>query len=84
MDLQTNQITVFKNAKKTAENKQPDYTGKLNIDGVVKDVSLWIRESKNGGKFLSGQIKDEWKPNKSEDASSFQNKGVTPENDDPF
>jgi hypothetical protein len=77
MDLKENSIVIFKNSKKQQE-KQPDYTGKLNINGEIKDVSLWVKEGKSG-KFFSGPIKEEWKP--SEQPKNI-NEVPTPSNND--
>ena len=52
----TNRGAIFKNDK-TADN-QPDYTGKINVDGVEKRIALWIRESKSGTKYMSAAISD--------------------------
>ena len=52
----TNRGAIFKNDK-TADN-QPDYTGKINVDGVEKRIALWIRESKSGNKYMSAAISD--------------------------
>jgi hypothetical protein len=60
-ELKENQITIFKNSKKEAGTKQPDYTGKLKINGELKDVSLWIMESEKGTKWFNGSIKEEYK-----------------------
>lgn len=51
----TNKIAIFK-ADKGSNPKRPDYTGSLNCNGTDFNVSLWMRESKTGTKFLSGQI----------------------------
>lgn len=48
----TNSGFLFKNDKKT-EEKQPDYTGKLNIDGTEYKLAGWLRDTKDGRKFLS-------------------------------
>ena len=54
----TNSGAIFKNEKKTSEN-QPDYRGKINVDGVDKEIALWIRTSKEGGKqFFSAKISE--------------------------
>jgi len=52
----TNRGAIFKNDK-TADN-QPDYTGKINVDGVEKRIALWIRESAKGTKYMSIAISD--------------------------
>jgi uncharacterized protein (DUF736 family) len=62
----TNRGAIFKNSDKTAEN-QPDYTGKINVDGVEKRIALWIRESAAGNKYMSASISDPM-PAKEQDA----------------
>ena len=52
-------ISIFKNDKQP-ESKQPDYKGTALIDGKEKDVALWVRESKDGLKYFSGQVKPKW------------------------
>ncbi len=63
----TNRGAIFKNDNKTAEN-QPDYTGKINVDGVEKRIALWVRESQKGTKYMSASISDPMPP-KEQDAS---------------
>ena len=53
-------ISIFKNNDATEENKRPQYRGTALIDGKEKDVSLWVRESKDGMKYFSGQVKPKW------------------------
>jgi uncharacterized protein (DUF736 family) len=53
----TNSGALFQNEKKEKET-QPDFTGKINIDGVEKRLAGWKKESKNGKKFLSLKISD--------------------------
>ena len=56
----TNTFVLFKNDK--GDNpKRPDYTGKLNIDGVEKQIAAWIREGAKG-KFMSGTISEPYNP----------------------
>ncbi len=50
----TNTFTLFKNDK--GDNpKRPDYTGKMNVDGIGFKISGWINEGANG-KFIAGQV----------------------------
>ena len=50
----TNTFALFKNDK--GENpKRPDYTGKMNVDGIGFKISGWINEGANG-KFIAGQV----------------------------
>ncbi len=50
----TNTFALFKNDK--GDNpKRPDYTGKMNVDGIGFKISGWINEGANG-KFIAGQV----------------------------
>lgn len=52
----TNRGAIFKNDNKTSEN-HPDYRGKINVDGIDKEISLWLKTSKDGSKkFFSAAI----------------------------
>lgn len=44
--------TLFKNDKEGNEAR-PDYTGSCQIGGVEYRMAAWIKESKNGNKFMS-------------------------------
>ena len=50
-----NTFALFKNDKQGNE-KRPDYTGTITVNGEEMRMSAWIRESKTGNKFMSGQI----------------------------
>jgi len=52
MEQKNNTGAIFKNNYKKTE-AQPDYTGKALIDGVEKEIALWVNESKNGKKYFS-------------------------------
>jgi hypothetical protein len=65
-----NRVVIFKNNKKT-EEKQPDYTGSINVEGKEYSVSLWIKEGK-AGKFFSGKIQEPFK--KETELKSFSEK----------
>lgn len=52
-----NRWSLFRNERKS-EEKDPDYTGSLNVDGVEFFMDAWLKESKKDGKkFFSGRIK---------------------------
>lgn len=57
MEQKNNTGAIFKNDKKTAEN-QPDYRGKMMVDGKEWEISLWVRESAAGNKYMSAAIKE--------------------------
>ncbi len=48
----TNRGTLFKNDRKSQEN-HPDYRGTINVNGVDKDISAWIKVAASGVKYLS-------------------------------
>lgn len=48
----TNTGALFKNDKEGNE-KRPDYKGTVDVEGVIYNVSSWIRTSKGGMKFMS-------------------------------
>jgi len=51
----SNTFALFKNDK--GDNpKRPDYTGTVNVNGEEMRISGWIRESKKGVKYISGQL----------------------------
>jgi uncharacterized protein (DUF736 family) len=59
MEQKQNTGAIFKNDKKTAEN-QPDYRGKINVDGKEWEISLWVKEGQKAGKYFSAAIKEPW------------------------
>lgn len=59
METKVNSGAIFKNDSKTAEN-QPDYRGKINVDGKEWEISLWVKEGQKAGKYFSAAIKEPW------------------------
>ena len=51
MEQKNNTGAIFKNNYKKTDS-QPDYKGKAVIDGVEKEVALWLKESKNESRHL--------------------------------
>jgi hypothetical protein len=43
--------------KDNPQNKRPNMTGTIFIDGVEKEFALWERKSAAGNKFYSGSLK---------------------------
>lgn len=58
----TNTMIVFENDKK-GNDKAPDFKGKINCDGVDKEVALWFGETKTGNKMLKGKLQEPFKKN---------------------
>ena len=57
MEQQINSGAIFKNEKK-ADN-HPDYKGNINVDGVDKEIALWLRTAKNGTtKYFSVKVSE--------------------------
>ena len=52
----TNRGVLFVNDRKERDT-QPDRTGSLNVDGVEYFLDGWLKESKDGKKFLSVSVK---------------------------
>ena len=59
MEQKINTGTIFKNDKKTADN-QPDYRGKINVEGKELEISLWVKTAQSGVKYMSAAIKEPW------------------------
>lgn len=56
----TNRGAIFKNNKKEKET-HPDYRGTINVDGVEKEISLWVKTSQKGEQFFSVSISEPYK-----------------------
>lgn len=52
-----NSGAAFKNDKKEKEI-QPDYKGKINVEGKDYNIAMWVKESKAGQKFFSISVSD--------------------------
>lgn len=66
---------IFKNEKKQKDT-HPDYRGTIDVDGVPKEISLWVKKSKAGKSYFSVAVAEPFVPN------SAQNR--TPANDKPI
>lgn len=82
MENKNNSGAIFKNSKKTNE-KQPDYQGTVNVNGKEMQVSLWIKEAKNGNKYFSASFQEPFK--KANHTATYDNKFRIDSKDDmPF
>ena len=52
----TNTGVLFKN--ESDNEKAPNYKGKINVGGSDYEIAAWVRESKNGVKFLSLKVQE--------------------------
>lgn len=53
----TNSGIISRNEKKT-EDKHPDYTGKINVEGKEFRLAGWVRKRNDGGTFLSLKVSE--------------------------
>ena len=74
----TNRGILFKNNKKQKES-QPDFTGKINVNGEDFELSAWAKLGK-AGQFYSLSVKPPFK--KEETHKGFNRQGDIPERDD--
>ena len=56
-ELKEMQGSLFKNNKKTTE-LQPDYTGKIKVNGVELQLSAWVAKTKAGETYLNIKAKE--------------------------
>jgi hypothetical protein len=52
----TNRFSLFRNDRKT-EDRDPDYTGSLNVDGVEFFIDAWDPKTPGGKLVFSGRVK---------------------------
>jgi hypothetical protein len=77
-ELKEGQTNIFRNDKKT-EEKHPEYTGKIKLNGILYEIALWVKDGENG-KFFSGRVSEKRQRNevlndaaKKVDASEMKN-----------
>ena len=73
MEQKNNTGAIFKNDYKKTE-AQPDYKGKALIDGVEKEIALWVNESKNGKKYFSAAFSAPYQAEVEQDGIDADNK----------
>lgn len=49
-------VLFVKKARKT--DKQPNFEGRINVDGKDYELAGWSRETKNGDKYLSLRVEE--------------------------
>jgi len=58
MQMPVGNVTIYANVYKKEE--QPDFRGKIDIDGKTYDLSLWTNHELNGYPVnISGQVTEE-------------------------
>jgi len=78
----TNTGVLFKNDKKPEGSKQPDYKGTININGEEKELAAWVRDGKNGKKFMSLKISEPYK--KGDTYKAVEQQREEPKDEPPF
>lgn len=56
METKNNSGAIFKNNK--TKETQPDYRGKVKVNNIEMEVSLWIKESQSGSKYFSASFQE--------------------------
>ena len=55
-ETKNNSGSIFKN--ESATGNQPTYRGKVKVNNVEMDVSLWVKESAKGTKYFSASFQE--------------------------
>lgn len=79
METKNNTGAIFKNDKKTKET-QPDYRGKVNVNGKEMEIALWLKESSKGMKYFSCSFSEP----RTNEAPKQVNTQIIDEDDLPF
>jgi uncharacterized protein (DUF736 family) len=78
-EIKNNSGSLFKNNK--TKDTQPDYRGKVKVNNVEMEISLWFKESQTGTKYFSASFQEPFvKPTTTEPNVKINNI----ENDLPF
>ena len=75
-ELKEMQGSLFKNSKKTTE-LQPDYTGKIKVNGVELQLSAWVAKTKAGETYLNIKAKEAMPNGNTSSQDNFGAKGGT-------
>ena len=55
-ESKNNAGAIFKNNK--TKDTQPDYRGKVKVNNIEMEVSLWIKVSESGTKYFSASFQE--------------------------
>ena len=79
-EIKNNSGSIFRN--ENATGNQPTYRGKVKVNNVEMDISLWVKESAKGTKYFSASFQEPFtKPTTTEPNVKINN---IVENDLPF
>jgi uncharacterized protein (DUF736 family) len=82
MEIKNNSGAIFRNEKATGN--QPQYRGKVNVNGKDMEISLWVKESKTGTKYFSASFQEPYIKPVSQEAINQNNAQDLADNDLPF
>lgn len=82
METKLNSGAIFKNTK--TKETQPDYRGKVNVNGKDMEVSLWVKESKTGTKYFSASFQEPYVKPVSQETINQNNAQDLADNDLPW
>lgn len=75
-ELKEMQGSLFKNSKKTTE-LQPDYTGRIKVNGIELQLSAWVAKTKAGETYLNIKAKEAMPSSNTGSQDNFGAKGGT-------
>ena len=75
-ELKEMQGSLFKNSKKLTE-LQPDYIGKIKVNGVELQLSAWVAKTKAGETYLNIKAKEAMPSANTGSQDNFGAKGGT-------
>jgi len=55
-ESKNNAGAIFKNNK--TKDTQPDYKGKVKVNNIEMEISLWVKESQTGTKYFSASFQE--------------------------
>ncbi len=82
METKLNSGAIFKNTK--TKDTQPDYRGKVNVNGKDMEISLWVKESKTGSKYFSASFQEPYVKPISQETINQNNAQDLADNDLPW
>lgn len=78
-----NKGVLFTNKNKK-KNTQPDYQGKIDVEGKEYQLAGWHRTSKSGVKFMSLTISEPYEPQKKYEKNNIAAQAEKVNDDLPF
>ena len=55
-EIKNNSGSIFRN--ENATGNQPTYRGKVKVNNIEMDISLWVKESAKGTKYFSASFQE--------------------------